>query len=140
MKKILFFAVALLAMTACGGPKLTTRIVTSSLLDYRGYAESGFLVSPYAYTFEYDAIGEIEIYVLPANVKKDIESQYTEGRTYTVIAQEDISNQELADIAVEKAKETGADALVNFKIEQAPVSIGSSDIYYTVSGFCIKRK
>ena len=140
MKKILFFAVALLAITACGGPKLTTRIVTSSLLDYRGYAESGFLVSPYAYTSEYDAIGEIEIYVLPANVKKDVESQYTEGRTYTVIAQEDISNQELADIAVEKAKETGADALVNFKIAQTPVSIGSSDIYYTVSGFCIKRK
>lgn len=140
MKKILLFIIAAAMLVSCSGPKLTSRVVTSSLLDFRGYAEQGFLVSPYAYTSEYDAIGEIEIYVLPANVKKDIESQYTEGRTYTVIAQEDISNQELADIAVEEAKKTGADALVNFDIKQLPVSLDSRDIYYIVSGFCIKRK
>lgn len=139
MKKILFFA-AILTLTACGGPKLTTRVVSSSLLDYREYAEQGFLVSPYEYTSGYEAIGELEVYVLPANVKKEVKSQYSGGGTYITIAQEDITNQELADIAVEEAKKTGADALVNFKIEQTPVSLSGNDVFYTISGFCIKRK
>ena len=140
MKKILLFIIAAAMLVSCGGPKLTSRVVTSSLLDFRGYAEQGFLVSPYAYTSDYEAIGELEVYVLPANVKKEIKPFDYSNTVEVRIAQEDISNQELADIAVEKAKETGADALVNFKIVQTPVSIGSSDIYYTVSGFCIKRK
>lgn len=142
MKKSLFFAIALLAMTACGGPKkvITSRIVESLLLDYREYAEQGFLVSPYEYTSDYEAIGEIKVYVEPANVEKEFESQYTGGRTYIAIAQEDITLQELADIAVEKAKETGADALVNFRIEKKPLRGSSFDVYYTITGFCIKRK
>ena len=137
MKKILLFIIAAAMLVSCGGPKLTSRVVTSSLLDFRGYAEQGFLVSPYVYTSDYEAIGELNIYVRPANVKvPDPQSDFN----IKVIIQEDISNQELADIAVEEAKKTGADALVNFDIKQLPVSLDSRDIYYIISGFCIKRR
>ena len=140
MKKILLFIIAAAMLVSCGGPKLTSRVVASSLLDYREYAEQGFLVSPYEYTSGYDAIGEIEILIVPAKVKRMVESLYSGGEPLLRIAQEDISSQELADIAVEEAKKTGADALVNFDIKQLPVSLDSRDIYYIVSGFCIKRK
>ena len=89
---------------------------------------------------DYEAIGELEIYVLPAKIEKEIKPfEYSNAVEY-IITQEDISDQELADIAVEKARETGANALVNFKIGKFPVSHNSSDIFYIVTGFCIKRK
>ncbi len=140
MKKILLFIIATAMLVSCGGPKLTSRVVASSLLDFRGYAERGFLVSPYAYTSEYEAIGELEVYVLPANVKKEIKPFDFSNTVEVRIVPEDITRQELADIAVEEAKKTGADALVNFDIKQLPASLDSRDIYYIVSGFCIKRK
>lgn len=110
--------------------------MTSSLLDFRGYAESGFLVSPYAYTTDYEAIGELEVYVLPANIKTADPKSDFNIKIYT---QEDITRQELADIAVEEAKKTGADALVNFKIQKIPVP-NSSEHFFSLTGFCIKRK
>lgn len=140
MKKILLFIIAAAMLISCGGPKLTSRVVTSSLLDFRGYAERGFLVSPYAYTSDYEAIGELEVYVLPANIKKEIKPFDFSNTVEVRIVPEDIPDQELADIAVEEAKKTGADALVDFEIKQFPVSPDSRDIYYIVSGFCIKRK
>ena len=56
-----------------------------------------------------------------------------------IYTQEDITRQELADIAVEEAKKTGADALVNFKIQKIPVP-NSSEHFFSLTGFCIKRK
>lgn len=136
MKKLIIIATAISILTSCVGPKLTSRVVTSSLLDFRGYAESGFLVSPYAYTTDYEAIGELEVYVLPANIKTADPKSDFNIKIYT---QEDITRQELADIAVEEAKKTGADALVNFKIQKIPVP-NSSEHFFSLTGFCIKRK
>lgn len=136
MKKLIIIATAISILTSCVGPKLTSRVVTSSLLDFRGYAESGFLVSPYAYTTDYEAIGELEVYVLPANIKTADPKSDFNIKIYT---QEDITRQELADIAVEEAKKTGADALVNFKIQKIPVP-NSYEHFFSLTGFCIKRK
>lgn len=136
MKKILLLTITAIMLTSCGGPKLTSRVVTSSLLDFRIYAEQGFLVSPYAYTSDYEAIGELDVYVFPANIKTaDPQSDFN----IKIYTQEDISRQELADIAVEEAKKTGADALVNFKILKLPVP-NSSEHFFSLTGFCIKRK
>ena len=140
MKKILLFFISVAMLVSCGGPKLTSRVVTSSLLDFRGYAEQGFLVSPYAYTSDYEAIGELEVYVLPANVKNEIKPFDFSNTVEVRIVPEDITRQELADIAVEEAKKTGADALVNFRISKMPASLDAPNGIHIISGFCIKRK
>ena len=38
MKKLIIIATAISILTSCVGPKLTSRVVTSSLLDFRDYA------------------------------------------------------------------------------------------------------
>lgn len=144
MKKLIILAVIALA-SSCSIIRPTAREVVTYFADYREYAAEGFLISPNPYTEDFESIGEIEIVITPA-----IKQYPEEGQPYDYRGEyldyESIEYNEIVRIAVEKAKEKGADALVNFAISQTPISQSDADgirvdgFVYHVKGFCIKRK
>lgn len=145
MKKIIIGIITTLGIISCGMTKQTTydRIVLSSFVNYQQYEDEGFLITPFEYSSDYEAIGELEILIIPAKLelqgerKVNFESK-TAGSTSVYLAQEEISKQEMTDIAVVKAKELGANAIAGYRIEKAYSN--NNDAYYIISGFCIQRK
>ena len=119
MKKLTLLLLPLVAlfMTSCATAyKEVERKVYTSFSDYRKYAEEGFLISPSPYTYNFDSVGELEITVYPAKTKKKQSNEVFEFYNEEVIEKEEIEYNELVAIAVAKAKEKGADGIVNFLI------------------------
>jgi Holliday junction resolvase-like predicted endonuclease len=144
MKRFILAVLVAMTATSCATLKPTQRLVLSAFSDYRPYQEEGFLISPNAYTYNFESVGEIDIIVEPARIKKLVESQYS---SYEALDYETIPYDELVAIAVKEAKEKGADALVNFSIKrEASLELNrTSGRYmtkytYYIKGFCIKRK
>ena len=144
MKKLAIAFALTVIITGCSTIRPSERIVLSVFSDYSKYADEGFLISPSAYTYNFDSVGEINIMVTPAKVKKEVKSLYS---SYTIIDYEKISYDEMVELAVKMAKEKGANALVNFSINTEPINLYDrmngrclvGEIYY-IKGFCIKRK
>lgn len=144
MKKIAIIIVAVLSIAGCSTMKETQRTILASFSDYRPYTIEGFLISPTAYTYNFESVGEIDMIVEPAIVKEKVENGYS---SYERLVYETIPYDELVKMAVDEAKAKGADALVNFSITKEKVSQTDTMyggytykyIYY-VKGFCIKRK
>lgn len=148
MKKLIIIAlgVTLLSMASCSVPLQTTqRIEVVDFLDFRSYSESGFLLTPDPYTGEYHSLGQLELTVFPStSYKKEKVGRYLVPMPS--YKQEYISRSELTGMAVEKAKELGADGLVDFKISEIH-GLGTTDkdgrakadMAYKVTGLCIKR-
>lgn len=142
MKRLLLaIAVAVLA-ASCSTMNPTKRVVLTSFSDYRPYAEAGFLISPSSYTYAFESVGEIDIFITPAKVVVDKPSMYN-GAVMKVLDYEEIEYAEMVEMAVNQAKEKGADALVNFSISKGRTEAQPgipSQPYYHIKGFCIKRK
>ena len=110
---------------------------------------------PDPYTGEFTPCGELNIVIKPADVKIGMNEKYdSEGKFNSIdnnrnsivnqIVKENISSEELLDIAVNKAKEVGANGIANFKclvinqtyfINSIPNTIFS---HYEISGYAIK--
>lgn len=139
MKKFFIAIVAVVTITSCSTMKETQRTILTSFSDYRQYAAEGFLISPSPYTYDFESVGEIDIVVEPAMVKV-VKSQYY---NYETLVYETIPYDELVKMAVDEAKAKGADALVNFTITKEYVRDTHgliNEMYYNITGFCIKRK
>lgn len=150
MKKLLLILASAVMLASCGVvPQIEDRErkVYTMFQDFRPFEEQGFLITPNTYTGDYSACGLLAIYVTPA---REVTNNRTPGQTnkygnyeagYSTVTVdvEEISSQEIISIAVEKAKELGADAISNFSYS---VEYGAEDniVLYKVSGFCIKRK
>jgi hypothetical protein len=153
MKKILIIAVIAL-FTACSTFKVTDsardRKVFVSFFDFSKYSKAGFFISLNPYPGNFDPIGMIQVNIYPARVKKTIESKEDENgfmtKEYEVFTDEVIKPDELLDLICNKAKELGADGLVNFDdIEDYETHITQIGSYKTfrchiLKGFAIKRK
>jgi len=152
MKKTSLFLLLLVAavlVQSCS-PKAMPRTVITSFADYSKYYSDGFLISPNPYPEKFVSIGEIFIIVVPGDKIKQ-ESKYFDSQTntYNVVTKvfkENISLDELTEIAVQQTKAKGANALVNFKI-QIINNQTYSNLYkryipvfshYEISGFAIK--
>lgn len=155
MKKILFIPAFLIIVSSCSvSSKLTPRdrIVLESYYDYSEFAKSGFLISPDPYQGEFEPCGEISIDIYPAKIIKKGKDKFNPAmNTYesnSYLTEEDISSQELLKIIVEKAKDSGADALTNFRAKAIKDSYYNATIHqyieyfshYELTGFAIKRK
>lgn len=142
MKRALFATIASFLLCGCS-MLLTPRKTEAIHNDYTKYTESGFLVTPMEYYAEYESIGEIDIRIRPEIKENDRYSIFTRGKYYY----EEVSYEELTEMAIKAAKERGADALVKFAIIRHPIKKtdrfrgGYIEGYiYQVKGFCIKRK
>jgi hypothetical protein len=144
MKKFLLLLASISILTGCSVMKTTEREVYTYFADYSKYAEVGFLISPDAYSGEFESLGEIEISITPAIKEHGSDGNFGPRGKY--LDYEVILYDEAVDIAVAKAIEKGANALVNFSI--TATEIASSDswgqyakgVKYNIKGFCIKRK
>ena len=153
-KKLLILPIVLvLGLSACS-PKLipTERKVQAYYFDFSDYYKEGFFISPDPYQKDFESCGTLLIKVIPAKTLKKasrefdaINGLYSEPEELVV---EEISAEELLNIAVKEAKSKGADAIVNFKCTEVyhnyynpETKFSSSKItHYEVSGFAIKRK
>lgn len=142
MKKIISIMLVAAALTSCGTqlviPSDQPRKTTELFLDYSKYTYKGFLISPYPYTNEFEAIGEIMLVIDPAvtyKVERIPRTPYTGDTTTKAVitpTYEVIDTNELIDGFVDSAIERGADAAVNFKCN-------IRDGKYELSGYLIKR-
>lgn len=152
MKKLLFVLASAVLLVSCGTvAQDTKRIVDIGFLDFRPYTEQGFLLTPNMYTGEYTACGLLEVNVFPAKKAHNSPGHTNEYGNYVIgsstVTVEEISSQELISLAVDTAKELGADAICNFKCVSHYNNYfdGSGHSrqefsHYEISGFCIKRK
>ena len=159
MKNIIALALLSAFFFGCSPTKLkpTKRVMLIDVFDFREYSESGFFISRGEYKFGvYDPVGEISIYVVPAKTLKEEVVEYEIGvligknrigyETKTKLVTEKISREELLKMLADKARELGADAIVNLLFTEGSQRIAKglwtseTDSYFTVSGFAIKRK
>ena len=156
MKRFFYFmCLLLLPLTGCSVMAPRDRYVETLFLDYRPFSDLGFFFSPDPYPGEFDALGEIQITVIPAIKSEPVENKvetksdnkskykdrvysnsYVDPRAYqtsstnktttrTTTRMETISSSELMEIAYNEAIARGADGIVNFRCKT---------IYTTVSG------
>lgn len=142
MRKLAIIFIALSAV-ACSTMKPTQRTSVAIFSDYREYAEQGFLISPSPYTYDFESVGEIAIVVTPAKEIKVVPEYPGSINNTERLVCEEIPYDELVKMAAAEAKSKGADALVNFSITKEYVRNAQGyeiEMYYNITGFCIKRK
>lgn len=150
MKRIAVFVAMLLLVIPASAQLVITRTkedpiekektVSTSFVDFRAYTENGFFVSTDAFPGQFTPLGSLEIRVDPKTTKNP-DRKRTSDPIYIV---EEVNVQDLLNIAVEAAKEKGADGLTNLKITTVRMTEGeiafSAPIkYYIISGLCIRR-
>lgn len=170
MKKIFLILAAAMAVTACSAPMINLTLGRQSSLyyiDYSKYAQEGFLILPYPYQGEFDALGELAMEVNPAvavsgdgwhrskshNYMSPVNSFFRDTpyfRADTTLSSftprlavplEKNMPDDLVRMAVDEARSLGADAIVNFRIEYFDDGVGPDDREgYIVSGFLIRRR
>jgi hypothetical protein len=139
MKRIVALGFMVLMLASCSTLKPTQRTVETYFSDYREYAKDGFLVSPCAYTYDFESVGELNIVITPAKVmvERPSSNYYNSAAMINTLDYEVIPYSEMVDMAVKEAKSKGADAIVNFSITKEQTA---TEKYYHINGFCIKRK
>jgi hypothetical protein len=144
MKRLIFIFTIALFFCSCTVTKISQIPAKQALLgfDFRPYTEKGFLITPYSYAGEYEAIGLMKFTMTPeANrVADDKPSNYT---TYKWEIKE-LRQEDAIKGMYEECVKMGADALVDFKLNYITDNYNTdpyaSVIGYEVTGFAIKRK
>lgn len=170
MKKIVLILAAAMAAMSCSSPLIHLTLDRQQVmcyLDYSKYAEEGFMILPYPYQGEFDALGELVMEVNPAAVVSGDGWYRSKSGSYvspvssffrdtpyfradttlgnftprlSTSLEKNMPN-DLVRMAVDEAKSQGADAIVNFSIEYFDDGVGPDDREgYIVSGFLIKRR
>lgn len=88
-------------------------------LDFRDYADRGFLITPESYEGEYLSLGQLHVTMFPRARKGAAARQhgtYVPGNWYV----ERISSQQLIDSLYTVASGWGADAIVNLSVSSLP--------------------
>ncbi|MBQ7911876.1 MAG: hypothetical protein IJ363_13965 [Clostridia bacterium] len=151
MRRVLSLIALVVILTSCGMTATTSRVTEVGFLDYRPFTEQGFWLSADPYMGDHIPIGQIYLKVSPGReVKETVKKDTGDGRkfedgvygtrTRTFAGLEKISSGELLQMAVDVAKEAGADGIAD--LETRVVYAAGLDIvdYYEVSGMAIKRK
>ncbi|MBA7539201.1 hypothetical protein ES705_31480 [subsurface metagenome] len=124
MKKLIYLSLLVLL---CIGCKTITKIPGYDLLlglDFRPYAEKGFLITPHTYTAgEYTTISLVDYKIMPdAELKEGQSTGISAGyqdATVKVWSVDEIEPQDALDKIFEICIDMGADALIDFTIEEA---------------------
>lgn len=123
--------------------------------DYRPYTAEGFTISPSSSGFTYESIGSLEIVFVPGTVKRNsntLEKELQSGdKAWYELSDGDYgvtiytpSYDLMVEKMVRKAKEMGADALLNFRILPQIEMVRSGGAFYehtkacVASGFAVK--
>ena len=141
MKKyIILLAVAACGMlSSCGVYTEAPRSTFKAFLDFRPYAAEGFYITSAQYIGESVSLGELMIDVTPEfkQIRYEQREKY-DAVVYDlsyIFGYEFIETEELMRMAVDAAKEVGANALSEFRINKEYV--GGKPLY-SVRGTCLK--
>ena len=149
MTKYLFFLglIIPLLFNACSYGSEVPKSVLISGYDFTKYTEKGFLFTPEQYLEDYDAIGLLNLEVIPEVRKVPYGTRASEHGWEIIVGTtrywqvEEISSGEVLDSLYKKAVSMGADAVVRFNLEAIPHNNGDVNYYgLQASGFAIKRK
>ena len=139
MKRILLFAAVLLVAASCSTLQ-RQRTTIAYFADYTEYPD--MWISPNACTMAHQAIGQIDIEVLPAightnkhANKKDADGIY--ANNFGSFTTERITYRELLGLIVEEARKKGANGISNLEIRTERMQDGTPSLYY-ISGLLIK--
>ena len=150
MKKLLLVFFVGIFFSSCVTTTNLTEIPEESNLfgfDFRPYSEKGFLITPYAYDGNYQAIGLLTYSVTPG-AKKEIQGTARNMSGKSVPEYKWIVNEILPAHAIDgiyrECVNMGADALVDFKITNISADYTTNPPLrvsgYEISGFAIKRQ
>lgn len=127
-------------------------------LDFRPFAQQGFLFTTEVYTGEYDGIGIINIQMYPPATRSQQELDSADNsetqRAWEDWTEGEVSTSELLQRAFDEARQMGADAIINLRVERVTRTDVAAAIQYTggtsvetfersglqVSGFAIRRR
>ena len=125
MKNIFYFIVLVMLMGSCKVTEITQipKKEFFSVLDFRKYAEKGFLITTEKYNGEYESIGIISYVMMPEAVRQryitNSKSEKPIRPTPIIINWkiEDVYIQDAIEGIYNQCLKMGADALVNFNAE-----------------------
>lgn len=120
---------------------------TTSILDFSEFTKRGFLITPYKYEGKYESIGMIYIEIIPGasrHKRKVVRNNVSHGYQFAEWTQEEITTKDALESMYKTAKEMGADAIVDFHINQTEKEYEYSGVRTTLkglelSGYAIKR-
>jgi len=136
---ILYF----LFLLSCKSVNQVSSITEYIVIDLRRYTEQDFLITTEKFNENYEAIGLLELSVFPGatrlrNGQVLPENTYKQG----FWAVEKLSTEEAIDEIYNRAKEMGADAIMNFELTtvKKTIAIDLQLSGFKMKGFAIKRE
>jgi len=133
-------------LSACNAPRELTYIPGYELLkglDFRPYAEKGFLFSPYMYDGKYTTLALIEYVIMPEARLNTYE--LSDGTVLGKWSKDEIKTEEALDNIYNKCIEFGADAMVDFTLTDnieiyTGITVPTRIIGVKITGIAIKRE
>jgi len=144
-KRTVVLSLLALLYISCGTAPQLSRSVTFKGYDFTAYTAKGFMFTPEQYLQPYEAIGLIELEIIP-EVRKIQPTDSSKGwkfqpGEYPVWWIEKIGTDFILNEIYQRASMMGADAIVRLKIETVEKPHGDLMVpVHYVSGFAIKRK
>ena len=149
MKKyLLLFGLTILFLSeACSYGTEVKKMVLVSGYDFTDYTERDFLFTPEQYLGDYDAVGLLNLEIIPELRKLPFGTRATEQGWVTIIGAtrywqvKEIAPEEVLDSLYKRAIRLGADAVVRFSLNSTSHYNGDVTFFgLEASGFAIKRK
>lgn len=153
MKRVLSIVFLVLLLASCSTKKSYVRV--ASAIDFSEYTRSGFFITESnSVSFSYEPVSSVAAFVEEGHEVLGL-------RTHVPITDDDVYRssaktktvygkyigayaQDALDELYIKAKEMGADGIINLKMTYTPYRIKGSEVLswesYYVSGMAIKRK
>ena len=144
IKRVFLFILCAM-VTSCSIIKPRERVTNVLFLDYRPYLSTGFHISPDSYNQPHNTLGELVIEVYPA--LKESPTIFVDGiYSASRIIIENVTAEELLEIAVSHAKTLGANGLADLEVKviyNTTYLKDGSEIrtvsHYEIKGLCIER-
>lgn len=142
MKKLIIISVFLGLLSSCTVSKFAAKEVY--LLDFRPYAEKGFLMSTTNIGTNYSSIGEITLVCQSGFIKPEAKSKKTSGWQDEDVYGPSVSRKspkkiwtinDVLESLYKEASATGANGIINIKLETTTFA-GYTD--FTISGLAVK--
>lgn len=146
MRNCLLF-VSLVFLFGCSSTQQMARSVIVTGLDFRPYAERGFLFSPERYDGNFESRGVIKVQVIPQVKKLDFVYERVDqtawvqlGPPSSVWVAERLDSKSVVEEVYKAATNMGADAVVRFEVSTREIRNGEILVpIYEATGFAIKR-
>lgn len=133
--------------------KFVPAVSSLSLIDFTPYSSKSFLITPFPYNADYEAVGIFQVVLTPQAIMDSTKSTVrTEAGSHSVVKREwktdAIDSKKAFDLIYAEASRMGANAIVDLKISEVrneivndPISGYPSTVVYGIrlNGFAIKR-